>query len=100
VKALLSADAEEVLLAGSLVRVPGRVYFAEPVAGAEQVLTGRQQQVLHSIYLRHHDDYVRQRRLEQLLATPVDAFTVPFTFSLIGDYVKEILEVLEGTLTP
>jgi hypothetical protein len=66
VKSLLSADAEEVLLAGSLVRVPGRVYFAEPVAGAEQVLTGRQQQVLHSIYLRHHDGYVRQRRLEQL----------------------------------
>jgi hypothetical protein len=56
--------------------------------------------VLHSIYLCHHDGYVRQRRLEQLLATPVEAFTVPFTFSLIGDYVKEILEALEGALTP
>jgi hypothetical protein len=100
VKTLLSADAEEVLLAGSLVRVPGRVYFAEPVAGAEQVLTGRQQGVLHCLYLRHHDGYVRQRRLEQLLAIPVEAFTVPFTFSLIGDYVKEILEVLQGALTP
>nr|GFD59392.1 hypothetical protein [Tanacetum cinerariifolium] len=48
VQALLSTNAEEVLLAGSLVRVPGRVYFAEPAAEAEQALTGRQQGVLHS----------------------------------------------------
>jgi hypothetical protein len=96
---LVSADAEEVLLAGLPVSLPGRVYFAEPAAEAEQGLTNRQRLLLHSIYLRHHDGYVRQRRLEQLLATPIEKFSVPFLFSLIGDYVKEILEVLEGALT-
>jgi hypothetical protein len=100
VAALLSADAEEVLLGGLLVRIPGRVYFVEPAAGAEQALTSRQRVVLQCMYLRHHDGYVRQRRLEQLVAAPAESFTVPFTFSLLGDYVKEILEVVEGALQP
>jgi hypothetical protein len=56
--------------------------------------------LLQCIYLRHHNGYVRQRRLEQLFAAPAESFTVPFTFSLIGDYVKEILEVMEGALQP
>ncbi|GAB3636020.1 hypothetical protein GCM10027422_16100 [Hymenobacter arcticus] len=95
---LLSSDAEEVRLSGLTVRLPGRVYFAEPLATDESTLPVRQQVVRHCIYLRHHDGYVRQRRLEQLLAAPYELFTVPFTFSLIGEYVKEILEVLDTAL--
>jgi hypothetical protein len=100
VVALFSADTEEVLLDGLLVRIPSRVYCAEPAAGAELALTSRQRVVLHCIYLRHHDGYVRQRRLEQLVAAPAESFTIPFTFSLLSDYVKEILEVIEDALLP
>lgn len=97
---LISADAEAVVLAGVPVLVPGRVYFAEPPAGAELGLTTRQRVLLHCVYLRHHDGFVRQRRLELLLAEPAATFTVPFTFSLIGEYVQEILVVLADNITP
>lgn len=81
--------------------LPYRVYFQEPVPGAVQSLTPRQCQLLHCLYLRHHDGFVRQRHLEQLLASAeLEAFTTPFTFSLLGDYVQEILEVLAAHLTP
>lgn len=63
---LVSTAAEEMLLGGLPVHIPGRVYFAEPAVGAEQLLTTRQRVLLPSIYLRHHNGYVRQRRLEQL----------------------------------
>lgn len=97
---LISPDAEAVVLTGVPVLVPGRVYFAEPLPGVTLGLTARQRLVLHCMYLRHHDGFVRQRQLEQLLAEPAVAFTIPFTFSLIGDYVPEILEVLAANLTP
>lgn len=88
---------------GSEVALPYRVYFQAPAPGALQHLTDRQQQVLHCLYLRHHDGYLRQRHLEALFALSgslPEEFTTPFTFSLLGEYVQEILEVLEQQLTP
>jgi hypothetical protein len=39
--------------------------------------------------------------LAQLLTASVqEPFTTPFTFSLLGDYVQEILETLAAHLTP
>ncbi len=114
VRALLPADTAQQLAAtgqplrliawrGTALVLPYRVYF--PVPGAEQVrgLTSTQRQVFHCLYLRHHDGYVRQRHLEALLALApgeLADFTTPFTFSLLGEYVREIVEVLARHLTP
>lgn len=84
--------------------VPYRLYVREPAPEAVQRLTARQRQVLHCLYLRHYDGYLRQRHREALFAvganSVLEAFTVPFTFSLLGEYVQEILEVLAANLTP
>ncbi|AMJ65567.1 hypothetical protein [Hymenobacter sp. PAMC 26628] len=99
---LVTKEAEILFVNGYQVRVPYRVYFAEPslaTFATEEALTHRQRSILHCIYLRHHNGFVRQRRLELLLAGPVEALAMPFVFSLLGDYVKEILEVLEANLT-
>jgi hypothetical protein len=86
---------------GRPLELPYRVYFQEPVPGAAQLLTNRQRQLLHCVYLRHHDGFVRQRHLEQLLASAaLESFTTPCTFSLLSDYVQEILEVLSAHLIP
>lgn len=88
---------------GKPLALPYRLYVQEPAAGAVHALPGRQQQLLHCLYLRHYDGYVRQRHLEALLALGAGApedFTVPFTFSLLGEYVPEILAVLALHLTP
>lgn len=94
---LLSPDARLITWQGAQLALPYRVYFPEPAAGGLLRLTNRQRQLLHCLYLRHHDGYVRQRHLEALFALSdgaPEAFTTPFTFSLIGEYVREILEVL------
>jgi hypothetical protein len=88
---------------GSALALPYRVYFPEVAPGQVASLTSGQRQVLHCLYLRHHNGYVRQCHLEALFALstgePAD-FTIPFTFSLLGEYVQEILEVLVQHLTP
>jgi hypothetical protein len=77
-----------------LLTIPYRIYFNEPVRGREAELSPTQKAILNCIYLRHHDGYVRQRRLEQLLDYTED-WIIPFTFQLLGDYVLEILQVLD-----
>jgi hypothetical protein len=88
---------------GTLLAIPYRLYVQEPAPQILHRLTTRQQQVLHCLYLRHYDGYLRQRHLEALFAACAgspEAFTVPFTFSLVGEYVQEILEVVAANLTP
>lgn len=76
------------------LKIPCRIYFNEPGLDKEELLTGLQKTILHCIYLRHHNGYVRQRRLERLVDN-TEYFVIPFTFQLLGEYVMEILEVLE-----
>ncbi|TVT42740.1 hypothetical protein FNT36_01200 [Hymenobacter setariae] len=98
---LLSPDGYLLTWQGKQLELPYRIYFQEPALGAEQLLTDRQRQLLQCLYLRHHDGFVRQRYLQQLLASAeLEAFTTPFTFSLLSDYVQEILEVLAAHLAP
>jgi hypothetical protein len=98
---LISSDTHLITWQGVRLALPYRVYFQEPTPTIEQQLTSQQRQLLACLYLRHHDGFVRQRRLAQLFREDaLAAFAIPFTFSLLGDYVQEILEVLEAHLTP
>ena len=98
---LTSSDTHLIIWQGARLAIPYRVYFQEPSPTIEQRLTSRQRQLLVCLYLRHHDGFVRQRRLKQLFREDaLEAFAIPFTFSLFGDYVQEILEVLAAHLTP
>jgi len=97
----LSPDSQLITWQGRQLELPYRVYFQEPAPGVEQRLTDKQRQLLHCLYVRHHDGFVRQRHLEQVLASgEPEVFTTPFTFSLLGDYVREILEVVAAHLAP
>jgi hypothetical protein len=112
--AILPADAAKQLAAegpdarwinwrGTELALPYRVYFPDPVPELLLRLTSEQRQVVHCLYVRHHNGYVRQRHLEALLALGSGGladFTTPFTFSLLGEYVQEILDVLAQHLTP
>jgi hypothetical protein len=78
--------------------IPCRLYFNEPDKAKENNLTDTQKTILNCIYLRHHDGYLRQRRLE-LLADKNEYWVTPFTLQLLGEYVFEILVVLDKYLT-
>lgn len=85
---------QEIVLDGEILKIPSRVYFNEPGIEAEKSLTVTQQTILNCIYLKHHNGFLRQRRLKQLL-DETDYFVIPFTFQLLGEYLIEILEVLD-----
>ncbi|WGS51681.1 hypothetical protein LFL96_09360 [Paraburkholderia sp. D15] len=46
---------------------------------------------------RHHDGHVRQRHVERLVTSP-EPWVAPFVVHLCGEYVVEILAVIEASL--
>jgi hypothetical protein len=81
------------------VCVPYRIYINEPMDDKTANLSERQQVILHCLYLRHHNGYIRQKHLEALKGR-AETFICPFTVQLLGEYVVEILLVLENLIAP
>lgn len=94
---LIFSECQSINFENEELVIPYRVYFNEPTEKEEKILTTKQQTILNCIYLRHHDGFVRQKRLENLKDVS-DLWTTPFVFQLLGEYVIEILEVAEKQL--
>lgn len=88
---------KDIKLDNENLSIPYRVYFNEPNKDKENSLTDVQKAILNCIYLKHHNGFIRQKRLE-LLGKNYQYWTTPYTFQLLGEYVFEILEVLDGQL--
>lgn len=88
---------KDIKLDGENLSIPYRVYFNEPNPDKENKLTDNQKAILNCIYLKHHNGYVRQRRLEQL-GKNSQYWITPYTFQLLGEYVLEILDVLDNQI--
>lgn len=88
---------KDIKLDNENLSIPHRVYFNEPNRDKENTLTDVQKAILNCIYLKHHNGFVRQKRLEQL-GKNCQYWTTPYTFQLLGEYVLEILEVLDEQL--
>lgn len=91
---LIHPNEQVVSLNNEALKIPYRLYFNEPSADKEKLLTDLQKTILSCLYLRHHNGFIRQGRLEKL-TDKTDNFVVPFVFQLLGEYVHEILIVLD-----
>ena len=96
VENLIHPDFQTVTLDGELLTIPYRIYFNEPEIEKERTLTNLQKSILNCIFLRHHNGYIRQSRLEKIDNS--EYWITPFTFQLFGEYVLEIIEVLDRQL--
>ncbi len=76
------------------LRIPYRLYFDEPNPELENTLTDKQKDILNCIYLRHHNGYLREKRLN-LLSNKSEKWTVPFIMQLLGEYVYELLPIID-----
>ncbi len=74
--------------------IPYRLYFNEPKPELERTLTDIQKDILNCIYLRHHNGYLREKRLN-LISDSSEKWTVPFIIQLIGEYVYELLPIID-----
>lgn len=83
----ISNSEYDVFVKGSLVTIPERVYFIE---SNYYRLSHIQRIILDCILTRHHNGFVRQKHVRNLLNCS-EYWIIPFTFRLLGEYVEEIL---------
>lgn len=57
-------------------------------------MTDKQKDILNCIYLRHHNGYLREKRLN-LISDSSENWTIPFIIQLVGEYVYELLPVID-----
>lgn len=81
------------------VDIPYRVYFQNSSPADFKGLTKIQSGVLASIMTRHHSGYQREIWGRQLCSHPA-IWTAPFVVYLLGDYVQEVLLMMQEQLNP
>lgn len=86
-----------VRVGGEDVQIPGRIYNAELSSRATDSFSTIERSVLACLYTRHHDGYVRQRHLRDVIQLS-HPWVVPFVVQLIGEYVIEILWDIQRAL--
>jgi hypothetical protein len=91
---LIHENELDLILDNETLTVPYRLYFDEPNSELEKTLTGIQKDILNCIYLRHHNGNLREKRLN-LLSDNLEKWTVPFIIQLIGEYVYELLPIID-----
>lgn len=80
-----------------VLAIPYRIYNSEVPADVVASLSLTQQMMLHCLFTRHHDGFVRQRHLAWLLGAE-EPWVVPYVVALIGEYVVEIVHDIEQGL--
>ncbi len=79
-----------------VVSIPCRVYH-NPSSIKTNNLSGLQKNLVGCILSRNHDGFVRQEYLSQILGCKY-TWVPPFVIQLLGEYVVEILRVIEANL--
>lgn len=82
---------------GGTVAVLDRVYNAEPDDDAVRGLSPRQLTILHCLYTRHHNGYVRQRHVERVVGS-AEPWVIPFIIEIAGEYIPQILAIIRRGL--
>ena len=82
--ATLSPDSFTVTVEAQAVAIPERLYVDERRGGDATAC----------LFTRHHDGFVRQRALAQVLLLD-EPWATPFVVRLVGEYVIEIVEQID-----
>lgn len=86
-----------VRLGSELLSIPSRIYYDPPVLQAMR-LTRLESEILDCLLTRHHDGFVRQKHLARIIRSQ-NAWVPCFVVPLVGEYVIEILRVVQENLT-
>ena len=89
------SDIGQVRVADEMLHIPSRVYFPEPDRHALARLSPVQKPLIAALYTRHHDGFVRERWVKELINTSTE-WVPPFVIQLIGEYVIEIIWLLSS----
>jgi len=86
-------DLSPVKVKNETLYIPMRVYFEDINEVAIPNLTPKQKAIMGSLYTRHHNGFVREKWLRQIIE--MEEYWLPaFVLQLMGEYVLEIISVL------
>ncbi|MEP0005365.1 MAG: hypothetical protein ABJ387_13305 [Balneola sp.] len=73
--------------------MPSRIYWEEHRLLEPKSLSQTSRTILACILTRHHNGYVREKYLNQIIDSD-EYWTTPYLVQLLGEYVVEILELV------
>ncbi|WP_299674354.1 hypothetical protein [uncultured Dokdonia sp.] len=75
------------------IEMPSRIYWEEHRLMKPKTLSQTSKTILACILTRHHNGYIREKYLIQIIDSN-EYWTVPFLVQLLGEYVIEILDLV------
>ncbi|MGE6515999.1 hypothetical protein [Lysinibacillus sphaericus] len=89
----------EVYVNKNSMKIPERIYFNEPTLSDYNSLSARSQIIIDCLFTRHHDGFIRQRKVEKVIKYCAQYnWIIPFVIRLTGEYVIEILQTIKANL--
>lgn len=89
----VSEDTIQYILDNKVVRFPYRTYFIDISDEVKEILSQRQKMILHCMYSRSCDGFVRQKHIFSLLQMDYEDWAIPYIIKVCDEYVVEILEM-------
>lgn len=86
-----------VFVEGEQLEIPYRAYYRESQLLKCIERLGTQSHIALCLGTRHHDGFLRERCLRQII-TVEQPWVVPFVTQLVGEYVLQIMQVVEEEL--
>lgn len=90
------SNAFTVMVGSEIIALPYRIYHERTGIDTAR-LTVLQNELVNCLLTRHHDGFVRQRALAQIICSN-HLWVSPFVVQLVGEYVVEILDVIHHNL--
>lgn len=89
----VSEDTIQYFQDNKVIRFPYRTYYIDISDGVKEKLSQRQKMILHCIYSRSCDGFVRQKHIYSLLQMDYEDWAIPYIVKICDEYVVEILEM-------
>ena len=88
-----SPDSVEYLLGNSIIQIPYRIYYNDHSDSFINELNAREKMILHCIFSRSHDGFIRQKHVKSLLSMEYEDWAIPYIVKICDEYIVEILEM-------
>jgi hypothetical protein len=94
----VSQDIIKYVQDNNLISFPYRIYYIDIPNEVIQNLSLRQKMILHCIYSRSCDGFVRQKHMYSLLQMGYEDWANPYIVKICDEYVLEIVEMIYDIL--
>jgi hypothetical protein len=94
----VSEDTVQYFQDNQLIRFPYRIYHIDRSDEIKENVSQRQKMILHCIYSRSCDGFVRQKHMYSLLETDYEDWAIPYIVKICDEYVVEIVEMTYDVL--